>query len=91
MKYPTARFVFDRKHTASKTTKGTVQIEILFERKRKWISTGVRLYSDQCINRKTFCDAFPNHFVSVLHLLTQNELRFFIHFPTLLKGLSKSI
>jgi site-specific recombinase XerD len=47
MKYPTARFVFDRKHTASKTTKGTVQIEILFERKRKWISTGVRLYSDQ--------------------------------------------
>lgn len=47
MKYPTVRFVFDRKHTASKTTKGTVQIEILFERKRKWISTGVRLYSDQ--------------------------------------------
>jgi len=43
------------------------------------------------INRKTFCDSFPNHFVSVLHLLTQNELRFFIHFPTLLKGLSKSI
>lgn len=47
MKYPTARFVFDRKHTASKTTKGTVQIEVLFERKRKWIGTGVRLYSDQ--------------------------------------------
>ena len=43
------------------------------------------------INRKTFCDAFPNHFVSILHLLTQNELRFFIHFPTLLKGFSKSI
>ena len=47
MKYPTARFVFDRKHTASKTTKGTVQIEITFERKRKWLTTGVRLYSDQ--------------------------------------------
>ena len=47
MKYPVLRFVFDRKHTASKTTKGTVQIEILFERKRKWLSTGVRLYSDQ--------------------------------------------
>ena len=45
----------------------------------------------QVINRKTFCDAFPNHFVSILHLLTQNELRFFIHFPTLLKGFSKSI
>lgn len=47
MKYPVLRFVFDRKHTASKTTKGTVQIEILFERKRKWLSTGVRLYFDQ--------------------------------------------
>jgi site-specific recombinase XerD len=47
MKYPVLRFVFDRKHTASKTTKGTVQIEVLFERKRKWLGTGVRLYSDQ--------------------------------------------
>ena len=26
------------------------------------------------INRKTFCDVFPNHFVSVLYLLTQNKL-----------------
>ena len=32
------------------------------------------------INRKTFCDAFPNHFVSILHLLTQNELRFLFIF-----------
>ena len=73
MKYPTMRFVFDRKKVATKTHKGLVQIEVL------------------SINRKTFCDAFPNHFVSILHLLTQNELRFFIHFPTLLKGFSKSI
>ena len=41
------------------------------------------------INRKTFCDAFPNHFVSILHLLTQNELRFFIHFPESFKWFSK--
>ena len=27
-----------------------------------------------CINRKTFRDSFSNHFVSVLHLLTQNKL-----------------
>lgn len=26
------------------------------------------------INRKTFRDSFSNHFVSVLHLLTQNKL-----------------
>lgn len=35
---------------------------------------------DRSINRKTFCDVSPNHFVSVLHLLTQNELRFFYLF-----------
>ena len=31
---------------------------------------GVQRY----INRKTFRDSFSNHFVSVLHLLTQNKL-----------------
>ena len=55
------------------------------------IDKAFKVFLRMNINRKTFCDAFPNHFVSVLHLLTQNELRFFIHFPTLLKGLSKSI
>ena len=34
------------------------------------------------INRKTFCDTFSNRFVSVLQLLTQNEMRFFICFST---------
>lgn len=29
---------------------------------------------DRSINRKTFCNAFPNHFVSLLHQLTQNKL-----------------
>lgn len=28
----------------------------------------------KAINRKTFCNAFPNHFVSLLHQLTQNKL-----------------
>lgn len=52
MKYPSIRFVFDRKHQATKTTKGLVQIEVTSERKRKWISTGVKLYSDQWDNRR---------------------------------------
>lgn len=30
--------------------------------------------ADKVINRKTFRDSFSNHFVSVLHLLTQNKL-----------------
>lgn len=52
MKYPSIRFVFDRKHQATKNTKGLVQIEVTSERKRKWISTGIKLYSDQWDNRR---------------------------------------
>lgn len=43
----TTRFVFDRKKTASREKKGLVQIEILYRGRRKWISTGVKLYRDQ--------------------------------------------
>ena len=42
-------------------------------------------------NRKTFCDAFSNHFVSFLKSLTQNELRDFIYFSVPFKQLSKSV
>lgn len=44
--------VFDRKKIATKTKKGLVQIEISFERKRKWISTDVKLYQDQWDDRR---------------------------------------
>lgn len=47
MRYPTIKFVFDRKHLATKNKTGLVQIEVLSERKRKWISTGIKLYVDQ--------------------------------------------
>ncbi len=33
MKYPTMRFVFDRKKVATKTHKGLVQIEVFINRK----------------------------------------------------------
>lgn len=52
MKYPTMRFVFDRKKVATKKKKGLVQIEIESERKRKWIGTTVKLYSDQWDEKK---------------------------------------
>lgn len=52
MKYPTLRFVFDPKHVATKQKKGLVQLEILSQGKRKWIGTGVKLYSDQWNDRK---------------------------------------
>lgn len=47
MKYPTMKFVFDRKKVATKTKKGLVQIEVTSEGKRKWIGTPVKVYSDQ--------------------------------------------
>ncbi len=52
MKYPTMRFVFDHKKVAPKTHKGLVQIEVLREGKRKWIGTGVKVYSDKWNDRK---------------------------------------
>lgn len=47
MKYPSIKFVFDRKKVATKAKTGLVQIEVSSERKRKWISTGVKIYAGQ--------------------------------------------
>lgn len=52
MKYPTTRFVFDRKKVATKKVKGLVQIEIYSERTRRWIGTGIKVYKDQWDDRK---------------------------------------
>lgn len=56
MKYPTMRFVFDRKRLASKKTKGLVQIEILSEGKRKFVSTGIKVYADQWKDKTHVCN-----------------------------------
>lgn len=50
MKYPTMKFVFDRKKGHYK--KGLVQIEVTSEGKRKWIGTTVKVYSDQWNKKK---------------------------------------
>lgn len=52
MNYPSIRFVFDRKHKADRTHKGLVQVEVLFQRRRKWIGTGVKLYKHQWDERR---------------------------------------
>jgi len=51
MNYPTLRVIFDRKKQATKKKKAIVQIEILFNRQRKFVSTGVKVYSDQWKNK----------------------------------------
>lgn len=45
--YPISRFVFDRKKISSEKRKGLIQIEVRYEKKRKWISTGIKVFKDQ--------------------------------------------
>ena len=41
--YPTIRLVFDRRKQSTPTKEGKIEVEICIHRKRKWISTGVRV------------------------------------------------
>lgn len=52
MNYPSTRLVFDRKNTATKDVSALIQIEVLFERRKKYISTGVRVYKNQFDKKK---------------------------------------
>lgn len=47
MNVPIIRFVFDRRHTACDTRKGTVDMVITFDKQRKYLSTGVKCYPHQ--------------------------------------------
>lgn len=47
MKYPTTRFVFDRKNTATKKIAALIQVEVLLSGKKKYVTTGVKVYKDQ--------------------------------------------
>ena len=47
MNYPSTRFIFDRKKTATKTKAALIQVEILFGKRKKYVSTGVKVYRDQ--------------------------------------------
>ena len=52
MKYPTIRLIFDRKKTATKEKSSLVQIEVMYQRQRKYFSTGVKIYSEQWNEKK---------------------------------------
>lgn len=73
MQIPTIRLVFDRKHTSTTSQapirkKGIVQIEIYWNRKRKYISTGVSVYSDQWAENKEM------HVVSCVNSVKYNNI-----------------
>lgn len=50
--------MFDRKRTASKTKAALIQIEILFQRRRKFVSSGVKVYKDQWSERSHIVNRF---------------------------------
>lgn len=41
--YPTTKVIFDRRKQADKENEGTIEVEVYFKRKRKWISTGTKV------------------------------------------------
>lgn len=47
MKYPTLRFVFDRRKVTTETRKASIYLEVAFEHKRQDVPTGVHV----CINQ----------------------------------------
>lgn len=55
---PTIRFVFDRKkiatgaHNTNGLKKGLIQVEILHHKRRKYVSTGIKVFADQWDNAK---------------------------------------
>lgn len=44
---PTTKFVFDRKHQATKDVKGNIDLRITFNRKQKFVFTGVKCFASQ--------------------------------------------
>lgn len=69
MKLPTITLVFDRKHTATKTKTGLLQIQVMYNRRRKFISTGIKLFAGQWDDRRRVV----NHALSVEYNDTINQ------------------
>ena len=51
-KYPQITFVFDRRKIASPTIKSSVDMRICYNYKQRFISTGIKLYTNQWKNGK---------------------------------------
>ena len=74
MEIPKTRVIFDRKNVSTKTKKASVIIEVYYQRKRKFFTTGVELYKDQwkklgCV--KFACWERPDVFFHKVHSANQ--------------------
>lgn len=52
MKYPNLKFVFDRRNVASLERLASVYLEVSFQRKRRDVPTGIRLFSNEWDDKK---------------------------------------
>lgn len=60
LSYPISRFVFDRKKISSEKRKGLIQIEVRYEKKRKWISTGIKVFKDQWHDKRCIVNSLDS-------------------------------
>jgi len=79
MKYPTTRFVFDRKKTATKDSKAVVQVEVLLAGKKKYVTTGVRLYKDQWSDKLHVCNTSDANALNARITQRKDEIDEYIH------------
>jgi hypothetical protein len=71
MKHPTIRLLFDKKKSATKEKKGLIQIEIMYNRTRKYISTGIKVYAGQWKDTKM---VNARHDADELNTILNNQL-----------------
>ena len=41
---PQIKYIFDRQHRASRDKKGSIELRITFERKQKYVTTGIKCF-----------------------------------------------
>ncbi len=44
MKIPTIKFIYDRRNVSGKNKKGSIELRITYDRKQKFMSTGISVY-----------------------------------------------
>ena len=49
--YPIVKIIYDRRKKANSSVEGSIEIEIKFQSKRKWISTGVKVIPSHWDNK----------------------------------------
>lgn len=99
MKYPSLRFVFDRRNIATDKRKASVYLEVAFKRKRRDVPTGIHLFAGEWDEKKkvihradamslnTQLDAMQSKIRNILISMQNNNEEFtFEKFDVYVKG-----